>query len=208
MRPLTLDDLLPLAEYTGRRPEYFAAHTRYIDRYRRLRIGPKLTLVFENRQTLWFRIHELLRVARLADPAAVQTELDAYNRLLPGRDTWQAALIIDIPEGPDWAPQVEFWQELVGQDLRLLVANMTVPADLVTCRPEDRCAGNAHWLTFKVANDVRAALANNRLPAIITVDYRTYQHRSPPLSESVRRSLLDDLELSDRDESNAKPRAA
>src|SRR5437667_364370 len=92
MQPLTLDDLLPLEEYVGRRPEIFATQARYVDRYRRVRIGPKLTLIFENRQTLWFRVQEVLRIARLADPLRVQQELDWYNRLLPGRDRLQAAL--------------------------------------------------------------------------------------------------------------------
>src|SRR6266478_4834341 len=108
MQPLTLDDLMPLADYVGRRPEFFAAHGRYLDRYRRVRIGPRLTLVFENRQTLLYRVHELLRVARLSDPVRVQQELDWYNRLLPCRDTLQAALFIDMSDGPNWAEQVRF----------------------------------------------------------------------------------------------------
>ena len=119
MQPLTLDDLMPLADFAGRRSEFFAAHGRYLDRYRRVRIGPRLTLVFENRQTLWYRVHELLRVARLADPPRVQQELDWYNWLLPGRDTLQAALFIDVSDGPNWAEQLRYWEDLTGDLLRL-----------------------------------------------------------------------------------------
>src|SRR5262245_24391158 len=74
MRPLTLDDLVPLAEYVGRRAEFFDAHLRYCDRYRRVRIGPSATLVFENRQTLWFRLQEVVRVARLTEPGLLELE--------------------------------------------------------------------------------------------------------------------------------------
>ncbi len=56
MRPLTPDDLLPLEEFAGQRRQHFEAHRRYVDRYRRVRLGPRLALVFENRQTLWFRV--------------------------------------------------------------------------------------------------------------------------------------------------------
>src|SRR5215471_7598001 len=98
MRPLTIDDLLPLEEYAGRRREYFEALGRYLDRYRRVRIGPQLTLLFENRQTLWFRVQEILRISRLSEPARVQQELVVYNRLLPRRNQLQAALIIDITD--------------------------------------------------------------------------------------------------------------
>src|SRR6266511_3508222 len=76
MHALTPDDLLPLDEYAGRRREFFEAQCRYVDRYRRVRIGPRATLLFENRQTLWFRVQEVLRIARLADPALVRRELD------------------------------------------------------------------------------------------------------------------------------------
>jgi hypothetical protein len=199
MRPLTLDDLLPLEEYIGRRPEFFAAQARYLDRYRRVRVGPSLALVFENRQTLVYRVQELLRVARLADPLRVQQELDWYNHLLPGRDGLQAALVIDVPEGPDWGEQVQFWRDLAGEHLRLVAGDEPVPARFVTCRPEDRCAGTAHWLEFAVAGETRRALMDGRKPAYFAADYRTYQHQSAPLSDAVRRSLVDDLELSDRD---------
>ena len=46
MRPLTLDDLLPLEEYACRRREYFESTARYIDRYRRVRLGSRLVLLF------------------------------------------------------------------------------------------------------------------------------------------------------------------
>src|SRR5207245_2794463 len=54
MKGLTPDDLLPLDDFAARRRELFESHVRYVDRYRRVRLGPCLTLLFENRQTLWF----------------------------------------------------------------------------------------------------------------------------------------------------------
>src|SRR6516225_2002411 len=119
MRALTLDDLLPLEEYAGRRREFFESLGRYLDRYRRVRIGPRLTLLFENRQTLWFRVQELLRIARLADPSAVQSELDLYNRLLPGRDRLQAALLIDVTDEAHLKVELAEWQSLRGEAIRL-----------------------------------------------------------------------------------------
>src|SRR5262249_58457312 len=96
MRPLTFDDLLPLDEFAGRHREFFESLGRYLDRHRRVRVGPRLTLLFENRQTLWFRVQEVLRIARLTEAVRVQQELDLYNRLLPGRNRLQAALLIEV----------------------------------------------------------------------------------------------------------------
>src|SRR6516225_7001365 len=98
MEPLTPDDLLPLDEFAGRRRELFDSHVRYLDRYRRVRIGPRATLVFENRQTAWFRAQEVLRIARLSEAELVQQELGIVNRLLPGRNRLQAALLIEVAD--------------------------------------------------------------------------------------------------------------
>jgi hypothetical protein len=194
MRPLTPDDLLPLEEFAGQRRQHFEAHLRYVDRYRRVRLGPRLTLVFENRQTLWFRVQEVLRVARLADPARVLEELAVYNRLLPGRGRLQAALIVapaddGIPDGPT----------LRGDDLRLRMGGAAVPAVLVTCRPEDRIVGAAQWVTFDLDDNARRRLADFRHPANFEVVNPSYKHESAGLSDDVRQSLLDDLSMSDKD---------
>src|SRR5262245_11279513 len=121
MAPLTVEDLLPLEVYAPRRREFFDSHRKYIDRFRRVRIGPRLTLIFENRQTLWFRVQEVVRVARLSDRRDVEQELDLYNRLLPDGSLLQAALLLDIPDGPhfDWAD----WKNLDGDSLRLVVGD-------------------------------------------------------------------------------------
>ena len=199
MRPLILDDLLPLDEYAGRRREFFESHCRYLDRYRRIRIGPRLTLLFENRQTLWFRVQELLRIARLAEPKRVQEELDLYNHLLPGRDQLQAALLIDVQDETHLTEELGFWQSFRGHELQLHIGDHTSPAQLVTCREEDRCIGAAHWVQLPVDDDGRRLLADFRQPAVFAITYSTYRHASAPLSDEIRQSLLDDLKMSERD---------
>ncbi len=199
MRPLTLDDLVPLAEYVVRRREFYEAHQRYLDRHRRVRIGPHLTLIFENRQTLWFRVQEVLRVARLAKPAHVQPELDLYNRLLPGRDRLQAALLLTVEE-PRLAEELTAWESLRGDELLLRLGERRIPADLLTCRPEDRCVGTAHWVQFPVPASLRPVLRDLRQPCRMEVTHPSYRHESLPLSEEVRQSLFEDLQLSERAE--------
>jgi hypothetical protein len=199
MRPLTLDDLLPLGEYAGRRREFFESLTRYLDRYRRVRIGPQLSLLFENRQTLWFRVQEILRISRLSEPIRVQQELDVYNRLLPGRSQLQAALLIDITDHSDLTRELAAWQDLKGEELVFDLDARRVPAQLVTCRPEDRAIGAAHWVQFTIGHDDRKLLTDLRTPIRFQVTRPRYEHQSPPLGEELRQSLVEDLELSDRD---------
>jgi hypothetical protein len=194
MRPLTPDDLLPLKEYAERRHEFYEALQRYLDQFRRIRVGPQLTLLFENRQTLWYRLHEVLRIARLAEPALVQRELDQYNRLLPGPERLQAALLISsITDSA--APEVAWWSSLRGQELRLCAGGCPYPATLVTCRPEDRCIGTVFWVQFTIPEEGRRLLASRRRSAHFEVIHPHYQHASLPLTDDMRESLLADLEV-------------
>lgn len=199
MQRLTMDDLIPLGEFAGQRREFFAAHHRYLDRYRRVRIGPSLTLVFENRQTLWFRVQDLLRIARLQEAARVQQELDVYNRLLPHRDRLQAALLIEIADETRLAEELDFWAQMPGEALRLRIGERDFAAQLLTCRPEDRCTGTAHWVQLPIPAADRPLLVGFDQPARFEVRHDSYRHESPFLSEDVRQSLLEDLQMSDKD---------
>ena len=199
MNSLTLDDLLPLDEFAGRRREFFEAHGRYLDRYRRVRVGPRATLLFENRQTLWFRVQDVLRVARLREPYRVQQELEIYNRLLPRRGLLQAALLIAIEDESNLTNELAPWQELRGEHLRFHLGNAAYPANLYTCRPEDRCIGTAHWVQFVFDETARHALAERSRSAVFSINLPNYRHASDPLTDEVRQSLLEDLRLSDRD---------
>jgi hypothetical protein len=199
MEPLTSDDLLPLDEYASRRRELFDSHVRYLDRYRRVRIGPRATLLFENRQTAWFRAQEILRIARLAEPELVRQELLLSNRLLPGRNRLQAALLIEVADETRLTEELTPWQELRGDLLRLHIGTAEYPANVLTTRPEDRCIGTAHWVQFVLDAPGRRLLADQRQPAHFAITLTAYRHTSDRVSEEVRQSLLEDLTLSDRD---------
>jgi Protein of unknown function (DUF3501) len=199
MNALTLDDLLPLEEFAARRRDFLEAHGRYLDRYRRVRVGPRITLLFENRQTIWFRLQEVLRIARLAEPARVAQEMELFNRLLPARDRLAASLLIAIDDETKMAEELAPWRELRGDDLTFHLGPLVYPANLFTARPEDRCIGTAHWVQFVLDNDGRELLADLRQPAFVAVARDAYRHESAALGDEVRQSLLDDLALSDRD---------
>ena len=199
MKALTFDDLLPLDEFALRRREFFEAHGRYLDRYRRVRIGSRLTLLFENRQTLWFRLQEVLRVARVSEPTQVQQELDLYNRLLPRRNRLQAALLLKVDD-TRLSEELAAWQDLRGEELCLNLDEARYPANLLTCRPEDRCIGTAHWVQFVLDERGRQLLGDFDLSAHFAIRRANYSHESAPLGDEMRQSLLDDLQLSDRDD--------
>lgn len=79
---IALDRVLSNAEYVRQRPRL---EREAIDNaaVRRVRVGPHLTFLFENRVSVLWQVQEMCRVEGITAPEAVQHELDTYNALLP-----------------------------------------------------------------------------------------------------------------------------
>lgn len=90
-------DILDLGEYERRRDQIrlgaIAARAM-----RRVELGPNATLAFENRETVTYQIHEMLRAERIAKEPEVQHEITTYNELLPSSDELSATLMFEFSE--------------------------------------------------------------------------------------------------------------
>lgn len=97
MKPITPLEVLPVTTYDRVRPLLrplcIAEKAR-----RRLAVGPHLTLMFENRQTVWYQIQEILRTERIFEDAAINAEVETYNELLPRPGELFATLLIEYAE--------------------------------------------------------------------------------------------------------------
>jgi hypothetical protein len=186
MRSLTPNDLMPLAEYAVQRAEFFDAHWRYCEQYRRVHVG-RVVLTFENRQTLWFRLQEVLHVLRLREVSLVRGELERCNELLPRPDHLVAGLT-------NWDGR-----RLEHMSFGLTVGGALVPGQLAAPRPEDRALGIATWVDFEFTAADRIRLANRNVPARIELEHEDKRLVSDPLAEDVRQSLLDDLTIDARE---------
>jgi hypothetical protein len=118
MRELTLDDILELDRYELVRDEYRArvlAHKRE----RRVAVGDKVTMLFEDRETVRYQIQEMARVERIREPDKLQREIEAYGELIPARDELSATLFIEIAELNQVKPELD---SLVGIDESVFIA--------------------------------------------------------------------------------------
>ena len=97
MKPITAGDVIPYDEYERQR-DVFRSKIIALKQRRRISIGPLITVVFENRETLRFQIQEMIHTERIVDPRKVQDELDVYNALLPNLDELSATLLIEITD--------------------------------------------------------------------------------------------------------------
>src|SRR5262245_895916 len=97
MHKLALSDVKDLVQYEKVREE-MRARIIELKKSRRVSVGPNLTLLFENRETVLFQVQEMVRTERMVEEGKIQDELDAYNTLLPEPGELSATLFIEIPE--------------------------------------------------------------------------------------------------------------
>ena len=63
MRKITPADILPETQYAARRTELRAASIA-AKKTRRMEVGPYATLYFENYDSMWLQVHEMLRIEK------------------------------------------------------------------------------------------------------------------------------------------------
>ncbi len=93
---LRKEDLLSLEEFTKIRTKK-RQETIEIKKNRRVPLGPEATLFFENYDTLWWQIQEMLYIEKGGD-AQMEDELLAYNPLLPQGQELVATFMIEIDD--------------------------------------------------------------------------------------------------------------
>jgi hypothetical protein len=192
MKTIALEDIIPYADYERQREE-FRSRIIALKQRRRMSVGPLLTLVFENRDTLRFQIQEMIRVERIFDPAKVQDELEVYNALLPSPEELSATLLIEIT---DEAKAKEWLDRFMGLD----------HGEKVAIEAGGECAfglfegghshetkiSAVHFVRFRPTTAMKAVFADLRQPVMIAVNHRGYQ-AEVPVPGSMREEWLSDL---------------
>jgi hypothetical protein len=93
---LTRADILPVEQYARDRREH-RRRIGEIKRDRRVEVGPFCTFYFENFDTMWHQVHEMLYIERGGE-AQIAEELAAYNPLVPQGDELVATVMIEIED--------------------------------------------------------------------------------------------------------------
>jgi hypothetical protein len=94
LKPISFDEILPLADYERVR-EILRPLLIHEKARRRLAVGSHITLLFENRQTAWYQVEEMIRTEKIAARDALQHEIDTYNELVPRGGELVATMLIE-----------------------------------------------------------------------------------------------------------------
>jgi hypothetical protein len=192
MNPITMNDVIPYEEYERQR-EPFRARIIALKQRRRISIGPLVTMVFENRDTLRFQIQEMIRVERILDQNKVQDELDVYNALLPDASELSATLLIEIT---DETRMKEWLNRFMGLDRGRTVAiaagEETVYGEFEGGHSHESKISAVHFVRFRPSDRMKAAFADLHQPVSLTVNHNGY-HETVPVPATLREEWLSDL---------------
>ncbi|MCS7262450.1 MAG: DUF3501 family protein [Aquificaceae bacterium] len=100
MRKVSREEILNIYEYEKVRPQKVQEIIE-LKKHRRVFIEPWVHLVFENRDTVWFQVQEMIRAERMVREEEIQHELEVYNELVPDRGELSVTMFIEIPEASE-----------------------------------------------------------------------------------------------------------
>ena len=97
MRKIRVEDVLDLTAYEIQRKD-IRPKIIEIKNKRRIHVGPKVTYLFENYDTMWYQVQEMTRAERIVEEEGIQGELNAYNELIPDTNQLSASMLIEIDD--------------------------------------------------------------------------------------------------------------
>jgi diadenosine tetraphosphate (Ap4A) HIT family hydrolase len=190
---LTRDDILELDRYELVREEYRArvlAHKRD----RRVAVGDKVTMLFEDRETVRYQIQEMARVERIREPEKLEHELEVYGDLIPARDELSATLFIEIAELTRVKPELD---SLVGIDESVFLAigegegEESIRGRFDERQLEEDRISAVHYVRFLLTSAQCERFASAEALSL-RIDHPNYRAEAR-IGEATRASLLRDL---------------
>jgi hypothetical protein len=183
-------DLRDLVEYEKIRSD-FVAGTIELKKARRIALGPELTFVFENRDTVLFQVQEMLRAERTVEDDAIQLELDVYNELIPGEDELSATLMIEITDPERIKPTLD---RLVGIDEHVVleIGDDQVQATFDPRQFEEERISAVQYVRFRLGPELARRFKTSNAAVKLRVDHPGYTAETV-LDAASRASLAKDL---------------
>lgn len=190
MKPLQRSEILDLVQYEKRRKDIRAEVMALKDR-RRLHLNPILTLLFENRRTIWYQIQEMMRAERMVQEEAILEEMETYAPLVPDHDEWKATLYIEIP---DLDRLKETLPRLVGVENAVYarIGEERIRAFGEEGRSREDYTSTVHYLTWSLPPGAKESLRKGA-PLFFGVDHAGVT-TEVPAGDSLRAELLSDLD--------------
>ena len=189
-RKITPSDILSDQDYSQKRQQ-LRSEAIALKKPRRVEVGPFATFYFENFQTMWLQVMEMLRIEK-GGVEQLTGELEAYNPLIPQGDELIATLMLEIEDANRRNTMLLTLggvEETIFMDVggTRVAATPTEYDDRTTA---DGKTSSVHWLRFKFTPDLIARFKSERV--ILGIAHKHYGHMAI-LSDETRAALARDF---------------
>ena len=194
MKKIELSEVKNKYEYEKIR-EDFRRYIIDLKKKRRVEVGNRVSLVFENRDTVLFQIQEMMRAERMVDDNEIKFEVDTYNELIPERNELSATLFIEVDDPQLLRPVLDSFIGLDrGNHVYLEIGNKhKIYAEFEECHSKDDRISAVHFIKFKFKPEQIEDFKNFENEVKIVIDHPNYKAFSI-ISPETRNELIKDLE--------------
>lgn len=189
VRPIKRHDIKGPALYGPIRDDY-RARVIALKRPRRVLIGDRVALVFENRHTLTLQIEEMCRAEGLTRDDQIAAEIEVYNEMMPTETSLSATLFVELPPDADARAELD---KLIGLDEHVVleIGPHAIRAEFEPGRATADRISAVQYTRFPLSAEARSALLTPGTKLAMVIDHPNYRHRVE-CSEEMRASLAGD----------------
>jgi Protein of unknown function (DUF3501) len=189
---ITREDLLPLSEYLKIRKEKKEENVLR-KRFRRISVGPHVTVFFENFDTMWMQVQEMLYIEKGGDEQ-IEDELSAYNPMIPDGSELTCTLMFEID---DELTRRRVLSRLGGVEHYISIAVgphkiAAVPEQDVERTSASGKASSVQFLHFHFTPEQIVAFKDPALQVTFQIEHENYGHIAI-ISDRVRGELASDF---------------
>ena len=189
---ITRADILSLERYEAVRADK-RADVRAARKNRRVEVGPFANFVFENYDSLWLQIHEMLRIEKGGDAQLVD-ELEAYNPLIPKGSELVATIMFEIDNADI---RSAFLAGLGGVEDCMTIEIAGEPVTAIPEQDVDRTtadgkASSVQFVHFNFSADQITKFKADNARVTVGINHPKYGHMTV-LSEESRAALAEDF---------------
>jgi len=192
-RAISAADILPVEQYARERREH-RRRIAELKRNRRIEVGPFCTFYFENWDTMWLQVQEMLHIER-GGAAQLADELEAYNPMIPDGSELSATVMFEIE---DAERRHAMLTRLGGVEEKLFLsfAGETVrgvpDATRENTSPEGK-ASSVQFVKFPLTPAQKQKFRAAGTQVIVGIDHPNYGHMAV-MPEATRQALIADLD--------------
>lgn len=190
---ITRDDLMPMADYAAQRRER-RAQMSALKKNRRVEVGPFVCFYFENYDTMFHQVHEMLHIERGGE-AQIGDELAAYNSLVPNGRELVATMMFEIEDQDRRARELArlgHAEDTVSLSIDGEEIKAVLEGDQDRTRDDGKTSA-VHFLHFPFTAKQIAAFKQPGAKAILSLAHANYAHMAI-IPENVRAALATDFD--------------